>query len=98
MEHKRPIGFHVVEVNTFLFTREQDRQLIQLQLVTTFPQEEGQLWVLVDFWTRKGVVSGNSTSYFNWSQEHNSTSRLCCHDFFIDIFLPLIMGKFAIVV
>ena len=61
--------FDVVEGKPLLFTSEEDRLRIQLQMSTTILDGESQLWMLGDLWTQVGILTGKSasTSDFNWS-------------------------------
>ena len=74
MDHKRPFSYDVVEGKLFIFTREEDRVRFQPQLITTFLEGGGHLWMLDDLWTEVGVLTGFSASKsdFNSSQE-----RIC---------------------
>ena len=59
-----------------MFTREEDRVRIQLQLLTNILIEGGQFCILEDLQTQVGILTGNSasTSDFKWSHEHFSVS------------------------
>ena len=67
--------------------------LFQLQFLTFFLREGGQLWMLDDLGTQVGFLTENSasTSDFNWSQEHIKANRFASVAvLFIDEFMPLI--------
>ena len=46
MDHKRPFCFDEVEGKLFAFTSVEDRIRIQNQLLTTFLEGGGHIWVL----------------------------------------------------
>ena len=74
--HKRPFHYDVLEGNPFLFTTEEDRIRIQINLLTIFLKSGGQLWALEEYWTQVGVATGLSASIadFNWSPARISAS------------------------
>ena len=70
VDHKRPFYHNVVEGKPFMFTREEVRVKIQLQLLSTFLGGDGQPWALGDLWTQMGDLSGNSASTSDFKQSH----------------------------
>ena len=78
LSHKRPFYYDVLEGKPFMFTTEEDRICIQINLLTIFLKSGGQHWALEDYWTQVGVATGHSASIadFNWSPARISVSSL----------------------
>ena len=70
--YKRPFYYVVIEGKPFTFTRESSRIRIQIELLLIFLKSGGQLWVLDDYWTQVGVLTGHSaaTADFFWIPSH----------------------------
>ena len=69
LDFKRPFHFEVLEGKPFIFTTEESRVRIQINLLMTFLKSGGQLWALEDYWTQMGMATGHSAAVadFNWS-------------------------------
>ena len=82
---KRPFYYDVLEGKPFTFTTEKSRIRIQLNLLMTFLKSGGQLWALEDYWTKVGIVTGQSAAIadFNWRPAHNSISSF---GFFLGVY------------
>ena len=76
LDHKRPFYYDVVEGKPFIFTSTSSRTLIQIDLLLIFLRGGGQLWILEEYWTLVGVLTGHSasTADFNWSLSYVSVS------------------------
>ena len=61
-----------------MFTSEDDRVRIQLQLLTNFLIVRGQLRVLGDLWMQVGILTENSASKsdLNWSHGYITVSLI----------------------
>ena len=77
LSHKRAFYYDVLEEKPFTFTTEESRICIQINLLTIFLENGGQLWALEDYWTQVGVATGHSASIasFNWSPARISVSN-----------------------
>ena len=89
LSRKRHFYYDVLEGKPFTFTTEEDRILIQIDILTIFLKNGGQLWALEDYSTQVGVATGHSASIadFNWSPARISVSNF---DFFCE-FIVIVM-------
>ena len=62
-DHKKLFNYDVVERKTFVFTSGHERVRIQLQLLTTFLKNGGQLWMLDELQTQVGILTWNSVHF-----------------------------------
>ena len=78
LDFKKPFYYDVLEGRTFIFTTEESRVRIQMNLLMTCSKSGGQLWVLEDYWTQVGIATGHSAAVadFNWRPAHISVSIL----------------------
>ena len=81
-DQKHPVHYDVLEGKHYMFRSVKDRIRLQLHCLTTFLRSGCQFWVLDDFWTQAGSLSGISaaTNDFNWKQQHFRVGhlQLCC--------------------
>ena len=69
LHQKRPFHSDVIEGKPFTFILTSSQTLIQTELLLIFLRKRGQLWILEEYWTQVGVLTGHlvSTADFNWS-------------------------------
>ena len=76
LDFKRPFYYDVLEGKPFIFTTEESRVQILINLLPTFLESGGHFWALEDYWTQVGIATGHSAAVadFNWSPAHISVS------------------------
>ena len=53
----------MLEGKPFIFTAEESRVRIQINLLRTFLKSGGQLWAFEDYWTQVGIATGPSAAF-----------------------------------
>ena len=86
MGHKCPYFYDLLEGKPLLFTNFTFR--VQLLFLTTFLKVERHSWLLKEFWTDVGMLTGDaaSTFGFNRSYEHISVS-IFMTEIAVDVFV-----------
>ena len=76
LDYKRPFCYDFIEGKPFTFTSASLRTLTQSELMLIFLKGGGQLWILEEYWTQVGVLTGHSagTADFNWIASYISVS------------------------